>query len=526
VDLKKIKNNFFLYLIFIFSVFAINYYCNFLLKDNFSFKEWYFSRPDEIVFIYNALIINSGYIHEYIDHSSFFLILFFTIVYKIISIFYTGFVFNINQFNGSSNVSSDLNELYNVARISYFIISIFLPIVMYHLVEAINKNRLVSFLITLIFIFSSGFIVNVNIIDSITLSVIFLLISSLFLVFFLEKEENRTLFLFFFFFFFFASVLQKIQSFLYLVPFFLSFSSLAKKKKNLEINFLNFQFTKEIFLKIILFVSIIIILKPILIYRSLASAIFYLLSYFFINIIFFYYTKKYQKDIFKNLILLNLIIIFSYLTLKTIVTFYPGTNLEIYNIPFGRIIFKLTRYVDSKKYNELYESINISIFSFLKEYLIAFFSNIKIVFVNNFFKFNSNSILIYPCFFLFFLRFNYLTFKQIINLFLLILFFFYSELIIVLRPIFHYVIYSQIFLIFFIAILSRGFEQKFVIYLFLFLTLFLNIVESVKTMKKIKIEINSNRCQYFKENQNAYKEDYLYWVPKINLSTFKKFCVF
>jgi hypothetical protein len=515
------KINFFFYFIFILTIFFINLYCNFLLKDNFTFKEWYFSGQDEIVFIYNALIINAGHVQEYLDHSSFFLILTFTIVYKIISIFLPGFVFDINQFNSSGDSSLNLNTLFTIARIICFLFSIFLSIVTYHLVETITKNKLTSFLLTLIFIFSSGVIINTNIIDSVTLSVIFLLTSSLFLVLFLKKKEGGIFFLFLFFFFFFASILQKIQSFLYLIPIFLSFLSLATKKNNLEFTYLNIQYNKKNYYRIILIVSIIIILKPILIYKSIPSAIFYLLSYYLLNLIFFYYTKKYQKNIFKNLFLFNLIIIFSYLTLKTIVTFYPGTSLEIYNIPFGRIIFKLTRYVDSENYKELYESINISTLIFLKNYLIVFIGNIKIVFANNFLKFNSNSIILYSCLLLFFFKFFYLNFKEKINLSFLIFFFFYSEIINTLRPQPHYAIYSLIFLIFFIAIITQFFNKKFIIYLFLFLVLSLNIVVSTKTIYKVKKSINVYQCLFLENN----KEYYTYWTPKINFLTLRKSCI-
>jgi hypothetical protein len=210
------------------------------------------------------------------------------------------------------------------------------------------------------------------------------------------------------------------------------------------------------------------------------------------------------------------------LSLKTIITFYPGTSLEIYNIPFGRIIFKLTRYVDSENYKELYESINISTLLFLKNYLIVIFSNIKIVFANNLLNFNSNSIILYSCLLLFFFKFFYLNFKEKINLFFLIAFFFYSELIITLRPQPHYAIYSLIFLIFFIAIISRFYKKKIIIYLFLFLILTLSIVASTKTIHKVKKSINVNQCSFL-EN---YKEFYTYWTPKINFLTLKKSCIF
>ena len=69
------------------SVFVILFFLFYLLlsTDNFPLdRHWSSIYDHELTLAYNALLFNSGKLHEYVDHSGYFTILFLSIFFKIL----------------------------------------------------------------------------------------------------------------------------------------------------------------------------------------------------------------------------------------------------------------------------------------------------------------------------------------------------------------------------------------------------------------------------------------------------------
>ena len=226
--MKKIKKNYFYYFFFIILPLIVSFYTNNFFYKNLEIQLWY-RGLDEIVYIYNALIINNGFQQEYLDHPGFFSILILSILFKILYLFSIIDISTINQLNASINLEKDLNEIYFVARLFFCLVSSIFTFIIFKITQLISRDDLVAFLMSLIFFFSTGNISNLNIIDAPLLSALFLFLSFYSLLIFLSDKKNHILYLFLFFIFAYSSILQKIQSFIFIIPVFCSVLFLTKK---------------------------------------------------------------------------------------------------------------------------------------------------------------------------------------------------------------------------------------------------------------------------------------------------------
>ncbi len=524
INIIKKNNNLIDILIFIFFSFLIfailNYTNNFYNTEN-DLRHWT-TIHDELHQVYNALLYNNGFKHEYIAHPSAILILLLSIQIKIFQLLTFIDISNINEFISSSDYESNLNKLFFVSRILITFISIIFSISVYLFFKLITKEVFISFLLTIIFIFSSGFLFVINTIGSEQLSAMLIFLSLFFLCNFLIKKEKSELHLFLFFFFIFASIIQKMQVFFLIIPSLFSLIYFLRDKSDLNLHKLNFDYTKKNFFIIFFFVSLIIFLKSFVAYKSIESFGFLITNYFLLNLLSYFFIKKYQSEIYKNLIIYNILLISSYILLKLIFSFHPSSNLEIFNISFARMFSYIKSYISRDV--EGFTSIN----NFF-DYVPLFFYYSKLVINKFFLQINFQSLLIYfnlICLLIFCNK----NFKAYISTFVLISIFLYFQVFSSFRSgeYYSYFIFSEFFLILSLAILSNDIKRTYfkrILFLLIIMPLIFNNFELVNSLK---LRNNQNLCgTYFVSDElidKRYNTHYKTWTNKFPLEIVKKFC--
>jgi hypothetical protein len=520
----KSKSVFFVLILFIFLVgsllFSIDTFFYESSPNKKTLRHWT-TNHDEIHIVYNALLLNNGLIQEYLGHPSVILIYLLSFTIKIFHLFNFLDVSTIRQFIESNNVEENLNKLFFVSRILIFVIAISFCLLSFAIFKLVSRNFIISVFLTILFIFSKGFIASTNVIDSAQLSAFLLFFSLYYLLRFLLDQEHKNIHLFFFCFLIFAAIIQKIQVFFLIIPVILISFFFAKKTSDINIKILNIKYNKKLYLILFASVSFIIIIKS-LVYKSINSAFFLIFHYWFINLIFYFYTKEFQKNIYKNLILFNIIVLFSYLFLKTIVSFHPSANLEVFNVSFPKFIETIKPYSKS--------------FLSLKEFFLIFKESFIIIISHSFLNLNYQSILIYANLFLLMISKNKNTKFFFLILYLISIFLYYF-LVINFRndnPV--YYIYLEFFLIFSLACIVRynidNIPIKLII-IFLSIFIILGFFEkklyypNKEFIRYLSEQNKLNHCitpKTKEESDKAYADNYSVWTSKIPRSVINQFC--
>ncbi len=520
----KKKNNLldlFIFAFFGLFIFVILNYTNNFYNIEKELRHWT-TIHDEIHQIYNALLYNNGFQHEFIAHPSAILILLLSIQIKIFQLLSFLDVSTINQFISSDNFENNLNKLFFVSRILIAFIAILFSFMAYLFFKLITNDILIAFVLTIIFIFSSGFLYVSNTIGSEQLSAFLIFFSLFFLCKFLIEQKNAEVYLFLCFFLIFASIIQKMQVFFLVIPSFFSLIYFLRIKKDLNLAILNLQYTKKSYFIIFILVCLIIFLKSLVAYKSIESFSFLIVNYFLINLIFYLFIKKFQSEIYKNLIIYNFLLISSYILLKLIFSFHPSSNLEVFNISFAKMFSYIKSYISRDA--ESFQSIN----NFVDYFQL--FINYFVIVINKFFlELNFQSILIYfnlVCLLIFCTR----NLKIYFSTFILISIFLYFQIFSSFRSgeYYSYFIYSEFFLILSLAILLKNIKKIFISRILVLLFTIPLVFQNFELVQNIKSRNNQNLCEkYFASNEfikKRYNNHYKVWTNKFPLEVVKKFC--
>ena len=148
---------------------------------------------DDIVFVYNSLLYSEGLEVHHLDHPSLFTYFIFPIFYKFFN--FLGFISfdDLKGFLKSENIDISLSKLFFISRFAIQIISLGTIFLFYKISEKYSKDKLISFLITILFIFSIGFTSASNRIESGLISMFLALISFYFLIKFYETLNKKGL---------------------------------------------------------------------------------------------------------------------------------------------------------------------------------------------------------------------------------------------------------------------------------------------------------------------------------------------
>ena len=509
-------------LLFFFSVLISSLYIftnNFFRIDG-SLRHWT-SNHDEIHQIYNALLYNNGFTQEYLDHPSAVSILILSIAIKIAHfISYLDFS-SINQFNNSKNIETDLNKLFFVSRITYAFLSLFFCLLVYYFIKIVSKNNFTSFFLTIIFIFSIGFISGSNIVASELPAAFILFLSLYFLLKFIIEKENEDIYLYLFFFLVFASIIQKVQTFFIIIPSIICVFYFLEKKRDLKIRNLNINYNKNFFYIILFFVLSLIFVKSLIAYGDLSSTLFLISNYLILNFIMFLYIKFYQNKLYQNLISYNILLIIAYISVKLIFLYHPSANYEVFNVAFSKIFYHTKSFMSGensvifKDYNfgQLILHIFISFAQILKKYFL---------------QINFQSLLIYFSL-ISLVLFGFRDKKKNLSVIFLIAIFLYVEFFSSFRSAYSaYMIFSEFFLIISLAIIFRDVKLSKIKKITLVIFTAILIFQNYSFLLQTKFKNNINDCNKLFSSKEVIEKrfynHYQIWTKKIPLNIVNQFC--
>ena len=232
------------YKIFIFFLFS------YLLLLNFyqlSVQHWSSMLDQDIIIIYNSLLISSGIEQEYRDHPAYTTFLLLGGVFKFLSLFFENFT--IEEVLSSENIDKNLQTLFVIGRILNGFYIFFLSYILFKILNEFNIKKNISILIISSIIFFQDTYELLFLIRSEALSILLVLISFYYLLKFIKKKNIKYSIISGFF--FCLSMLAKIYviflffTFLISLPFLISHLSkerLEYQKNNYNLSYI-FLFT-------------------------------------------------------------------------------------------------------------------------------------------------------------------------------------------------------------------------------------------------------------------------------------------
>ena len=287
---KKLINLSYLLIFLIFTVFYYTQLVN---------QHWSAILDQDLVIIYNSLLISSGLEQEYRDHPAYTTFLLNGLIYKLI-----GFLSiqenNIDEILIGENINQKLQFFFYLSRLLGFFIHIVLVFFINGVLKKLRLDYRIRFFICLTFCFSVGYISSLYLIRSEAISLLFFTLS----VYFLLKKNNLLTNIFVSGVFFSFAMLAKIQIIflfiyiIYLIPN-LNFSEKLKFDNKYLRNYLLFSIIL-IFLCLLSF-QIYIQEFPRFQNNKYIDLIIYVL--FFITIIFYFFFKE---NLIKNWLALSL----------------------------------------------------------------------------------------------------------------------------------------------------------------------------------------------------------------------------
>lgn len=376
---------------------------------------WFVNADQEVAITYNALLFNSGLPQEMRTHSGYFTILFLSLFFKFLSMIDILSIYNIKGLLNSSNFFGELQKIIFFSRIYSLICIVFFFFSIHLFISNLTKEKIFSFLITLVLIFSAGLNSHIFQLRNEILSASFFILSFLNLILFSSAKKKNYFNLIFFFIFFYSAILNKSQVFFYL-PFMLIFSYFLNERKiELKING-DIVKIKKYKYYLIVFIILYFFLKKITNTAEILSILFIIFSIFIFNIFIIFISKKNKIE--NNLVISNLILFFSFFLFKSFLFIHPSTVEVSFMDTFTNILVssQFTRYyspIDNTYLIKIYEipiiffqnflDVLLKTFSTINFYscIISFFIFLSFFFINRFNK--KDVIVIVLCFTIFFL---------------------------------------------------------------------------------------------------------------------------
>ncbi len=283
---KKIINS--IYILLFLTFFIFHFY-------QLSTQHWSGVLDQDLIIIYNSILLNSGIEQEYRDHPAFTTFLLNSFFYKILLIF-LNIPSQIDIIFDSKNINETFQYYFYISRTINFFFNVFLIYIFNRILKKLNLKRDFRFFICLIFILSIGYISSFFFLRSENLSLLFLCLS---INASLNNRRGPTINFFIAGIFFAFAMLAKIQiiflaSYLiYLIPYF---------NKNVDYEINNTYLRKYLFLSFVLGLIFFFIFQlyiqefPRFQNNKYLDLIFFTSSFLLIIIYFIYY-KNFKKNI-------------------------------------------------------------------------------------------------------------------------------------------------------------------------------------------------------------------------------------
>lgn len=510
---------------FIFIIFAI---LTLFLNPNFSFshdtiKHWSTYNRDDIVFVYGTLIYNEGLEQQHLDHPSLFTFIFTSLFYKIFYIF--GFLdhYTLSGFISSEeDVNISLSKLFFVSKVTILLFSILTLFFLYKILLFLSLNKKNSFLLTCLFIFSTGFISSSNRLESGLISLFLILVSIYFFLKF-ANSKNKIGIIFFSLglVFLFSSMMQK-KIIYFCIPFLLlSLIPILKKNNFLYLEykslnrFLNYKILLALFyLAVLIFISYKTLINNTFFLSRDLDFIFLILNYSGLNLILFLYIKYFQERKYSNLLTYNIILGVTYFIFKYILIFFLSAHVAIWSISFTNFMGHLNMFAQGDIKGALeFSSLNI--------YFQYFLNHINIVFKKYFFTISFQSILLWSNFLLFLFFFKNIELKKkIVIIFLLFGFLLVQSIILFRYEQDTYFLNSEILLFLSLIYLMEYLRLNIGIIIALVIVI---LSTNITMVKSLKYQNSVGYCKNILKDEK-YSDYYSYWTKNIPLKLVDNFC--
>jgi hypothetical protein len=193
------KNNYIIY-IFFFSIFFLHFYQLF-------HQHWSGVLDQDLVIIYNSILLNSGLEQEYRDHPAFTTFLINSLIYKFLN-FFSNTPSTIESILNTNTINEIFQYYFYISRTINFFCNLLLILFFCKILKKLNVVKKIRFLLCLIFITSIGYIWSFFVIRSENISLLFLILA---INSALSKNRNKILNFFIAGIFFAFAMLAKIQ---------------------------------------------------------------------------------------------------------------------------------------------------------------------------------------------------------------------------------------------------------------------------------------------------------------------------
>ena len=211
-----------------------------------SHQHWSSILDQDLVVIYNSLLVSSGYEQEYRGHPGYTTFFIIGIFFKFFSIFYNNF--SVQQILISNNIDADLQSLFIFARVLNGFFNFFFILVLYKILKKLNLKENICIISVLLLVFYSSFYELLFVLRSELLSVLIVLISFYYLLEFIENKK-KLMPVFYSGFFSCLAILAKMQAIflivviLFCLPFLFNYyekknNNILRKKYYYLINYL------------------------------------------------------------------------------------------------------------------------------------------------------------------------------------------------------------------------------------------------------------------------------------------------
>ena len=195
---KKTTNT--AYTLLFIGIFTLHFY-------QLSTQHWSGVLDQDLVIIYNSILLNSGIEQEYRDHPAFTTFMLNSLIYKFLALFLE-IPSEIDNILNSNNINEIFQFYFYVSRSINFCFNILLLFLFNDILKKLDLERDFRFLFNLIFFMSIGYLSTFFFIRSENLSLLFLLFS---ISFILSKKRDPILNFFISGIFFSLAMLAKIQ---------------------------------------------------------------------------------------------------------------------------------------------------------------------------------------------------------------------------------------------------------------------------------------------------------------------------
>ena len=194
------KKNYIIYVLFFLIIFFLHFY-------QLLHQHWSGVLDQDLVIIYNSILLNSGLEQEYRDHPAFTTFLINSLIYKFLNIF-SNTPSTIDIILNTSNINEIFQYYFYLSRTINFFCNLLLILFFCKILKKLNVIIEIRFLICLIFITSIGYIWSFFVIRSENISLLFLILA---INSALSKNRNKILNFFIAGIFFAFAMLAKIQ---------------------------------------------------------------------------------------------------------------------------------------------------------------------------------------------------------------------------------------------------------------------------------------------------------------------------